>query len=298
MIVVLLIVAAAVGGYLWFASQEKPSPPVAVVAPTLPSVPVPDPGASQAEREAVEELTSQVIVETPVLPVVRSDGPTVVEERSMQLDQSDDALRPSLAELASQIELGEWLLMRDLIRSFVVAVDNIAEGRTPRAHLAEMEPAERFSVRQEADRFFIDPASYARFDMITDVFVEFDLEAAVEIYVDVYPLIQQAYEELGYPDHSFDETFERAIVELLAVPRLIGPVELEPLVVTYAFADFEIEGLTAAQKQLLRMGPENVVRIQHRLRALGTVLAMNTAEFPPPSKRVPLSFDESNPEAP
>ena len=43
---------------------------------------------------------------------------------------------------------------------------------------------------------------------------------------------------------------------------------LEETVAAYQYADPELESLSAAQKQLLRMGPDNMRRIQTTLRAL------------------------------
>lgn len=292
MIAAALVVLAAGAGLFWLLSRDEPTAPQAVAQPQVEPEPI-------AETVVADEKSASLVdpaEEAPAIPEIKVEGPTVVEERVMQLDQSDEELREPLSNLAPQPELAQWLMMRDLVRSFVVAVDNIAEGRTPRPHLVEVEPAGSFRVREEGGRVFVDPASYARYDTISEVFVALDVEAAVELYIEIYPLMQQAYEELGYPDQSFDDTLERAISELLAVPKLVGPVELELLIVSYAFADFELEGLTAAQKQLLRMGPENVTRIQQKLRDLAVALAMNTDDFPAPSQHTPRSFDDSNPE--
>ncbi len=290
MIVGAILMSSLGAGIFWYISREEPAPAPNGGDPPQVAIVSPEPA------EIAVEVDVEVEEEPPTPPQkVKRTAPSVVEERVVKLDQSDSELRDLLSQLGPQPELGEWLMMRDLVRSFVVVVDNIAEGRSPRPHLAEMEPPGRFSVREEGDRFFIDPASYQRFDLISEVFVNFDIDDAVAIYIDAYPLMQQAYEELGYPEQSFDNTLERAITELLAVPRLVGPVELEALIVTYAFADFELEALTAAQKQFLRMGAVNVARIQARLRTLAGALGMDTAELPPPTEHIPRSFDESNP---
>ena len=43
--------------------------------------------------------------------------------------------------------------------------------------------------------------------------------------------------------------------------------------VNYAYSDPRLESLTPAQKQLLRMGPANVRKIQARLRGIANALA-------------------------
>jgi len=52
-------------------------------------------------------------------------------------------------------------------------------------------------------------------------------------------------------------------------------VELTRLSVAYGFADARLQRLEPAQKQLLRMGPENVKRVQAKLREL--VAALETS---------------------
>ena len=47
---------------------------------------------------------------------------------------------------------------------------------------------------------------------------------------------------------------------------------LEQHLNTYHYADPRLEALQPAQKQLLRMGPENAERVQDQLRRLATAL--------------------------
>jgi hypothetical protein len=75
---------------------------------------------------------------------------------------------------------------------------------------------------------------------------------------------------------------ERAIVELLKTPVVEGPIPLEQKKVMYEFADPSLEGLSAAQRQLLRMGPRNVRLVQNALRSVGAQLGIPTDRLPPP----------------
>ena len=85
---------------------------------------------------------------------------------------------------------------------------------------------------------------------------------------------------MGSPDQSFDRTLQRAMIALLQTPTLNGPVALKPKGIGYAFADERLEGLTAAQKQLLRMGPRNVRIIKERLRAIALALGVPSDNLP------------------
>jgi hypothetical protein len=91
--------------------------------------------------------------------------------------------------------------------------------------------------------------------------------------------MQEAYKDLGYPDTDFDTTLIRAIVEMLQVP-VVKDILLEKKVVSYAMVDPELEGLSQAQKHLLRMGPENILRIQSKLRDLAQALGIPSSRLP------------------
>ena len=55
---------------------------------------------------------------------------------------------------------------------------------------------------------------------------------------------------------------------MLAVPVLRGDIELVQPKVLFEYADPALEGLTDLQKQVLRMGPDNVERLQTYLRSM------------------------------
>jgi hypothetical protein len=71
-------------------------------------------------------------------------------------------------------------------------------------------------------------------------------------------------------------------VLLLATPIPEGPVRLTPPSkgVAYTFTDPRLEGLTAAQKQLVRMGPDNARKIQASLRAIALALGIPADRLP------------------
>jgi hypothetical protein len=65
--------------------------------------------------------------------------------------------------------------------------------------------------------------------------------------------------------------------EVLEVPVLEGEgrVELVQPNVMYEFANPELESLSPLQKQVLRMGPENVRRLQSYLRDLAAAMGLD-----------------------
>ena len=111
------------------------------------------------------------------------------------------------------------------------------------------------------------------------------MRQVVGIYVRIYPSLQRAFEELGYPRSHFNDRLVEVIDQLLATPEIdaplqvvmppiAGPVRPERPWVLYEFADPKLQALTSGQKLLLRMGSVNVRRVKARLaeiRAMVTV---------------------------
>ena len=239
-VVALLLVGVAFYFFYWKTRSAAPEPSPVAEAP-LPM-----------ETEEVEE--SAPSIELP------------------PLGESDALLRDLAAGLSSHPRLAAWLIRDDLIRRFTAIVDNIAEGVSPRAHLLFLEPGEEFRVIERAGATYIDPESYDRYNTVGEVFASLDAEGSAELYRTVKPLIDEAYTEVGRPDRSFDETLTLAMRQLLETPVPEGSVEVIPRIKTYGFADSRLESLSAAQKHFFRMGPDNVLTIQGKLRELAPKL--------------------------
>jgi len=223
------------------------------------------PGTDDAEdTQVVEQLTP---APEP------SPTPTLAERLSERLAgttlrTSDAAVRELVEELSSNPKLVAWLTNEDLIRRFVAAVDNIANGYSPTSQLEFMRPKGAFKVIEKGDQTLIDPASYERYDLATQVFVSLDTEGAIALYRELEPLIDEAYREISPPGSRFADRLDAAVEHLLATPSLDGSPRVERKVVTYVYEDSALEGLSAAQRQLLRMGPDNATQIRAKLRDL------------------------------
>lgn len=236
--IVLLAVGAAV---YYFFIYQKPEQPVDV-------------------GEMVQEL--------PVAEEEKLEPEEEIEPIEVDLNESDEVVRELANELSPHPGLMNWLMDKNLIRKFVASVDNIAHGHSPRPHIGFFEPEGDFEVLEESGEYFLDPASYERYDPVAEVFASLDTKGTVTLYKKLGPALQEAYKELGYPEANFDDTLKRAIDELLEVPVVERDIKLEKRVITYMMVDPDLESLSSAQKHLLRMGPDNVERIQSKLREM------------------------------
>jgi len=200
----------------------------------------------------------------------------------VELDKSDDLLRQLAQDLSAHPRLAIWLRRSEIIRSFVAAVDNVANGLSPKPQLEFLSPAGRFKAVSRGGAWTVDPASYDRYNAAADVFVSLDAKASVRLYRSLKPLFQQAYRDLGYPNQDFEATLIQAVMELLSVPVVDGRPAIEKTVTAYVYLDAELEGLSQAQKQFLRMGPESVQVAQTKLREMALDLGVPENRLPKP----------------
>lgn len=251
-IVVLILLVAAVGAYYLFIADRGKSP-------------------ASGESAALEKTGPDAKA---------AAGPGGGPGLDVTLAQSDDVLRPLAVDLSVNPVFGQWLKSRDLIRKFVAAVDNIAAGQSPRAHADFFSLKGPFRVSQRGGRAFLDPAGYERYNIVADVFDSVSAAGCARLYRDFQKPIDEAYRDLGYSRGQFHQTLMRAIGEILGTPVVETPILLEKKVTTYVMADPRLEGLSAAQKHLLRMGPENLQLIQAKLRDLALALGFSEAQLP------------------
>ena len=244
--VAVLVAALVVYLYTWRAAPI-PSPAPSAAAP-------PEPQPPQVSARPLEELPAAPVP----LPLI---------------DESDPFVRGLVSGISANPQLSRWLVTEDLIRRFAAVVANISLGDNPSPHLGFLAPDERFSVSETETGLYVAPQSYSRYDLQADVFASLDTRGTVQLYETLDPLIAQAYRDLGYDD-DFDDTLALAVERLLEVPVVQARAPLNRAVVTYEWSDPELEGLDAAQRQFLRMGPRNVGMVQRKLRELALALGI------------------------
>jgi hypothetical protein len=195
------------------------------------------------------------------------------------LDSSDGAFAAALSSLLGNKALTRLLVLDDFARHFVATVENLATDNAA---------AELWPVRRTPGRFLATPATDTatiaavnaeRYTPFVRIAEAIDAERAVSLYRHFYPLLQRAYEELGYPGRYFNDRVVEVIDLLLATPEPAGPIAVKKVALPgtasvgagedahalYVFADPALEALTAGQKILLRVGPDGAARLKAKL---------------------------------
>lgn len=227
------------------------------------------------------DIAEAIQVEEEVSPTDKQEGVDfqIPEPLPVKLEKSDVTVRSLAAELSSHSALSAWLQSKDLIRKFVVAVDNIANGQSPRSHIAFFKLEKPFDVMATGSQMHIDPESYRRFNVVADVFSSLNSDATARLFWQLKPALQEAYRDLGYPNRDFKDTLVQAILEMLEVPVIDDNIEVVKEVVSYRMIDPRLESLSPAQKHLLRMGPENIEIIQGKLKEMARGLGVSNSRL-------------------
>ncbi len=200
-------------------------------------------------------------------------GPSAAVPGLPALPESDDFARQTLSPLSTHPAWRGWLAQEQLVRRIAALLDNLSKGEIVRRDVSFLAPKGGFkAIERDIDRYVIDPSSYQRYNGLSDAIASIDAGAAARAYERLKPLLQQAGAELGHAGQSVGEKLLKALDHLLATPAVSGEIELFRPSVMYKFKNPELERLSPAQKQLLRMGPRNMQKIKAKLREIKAAL--------------------------
>ncbi|MBU1357932.1 MAG: DUF3014 domain-containing protein [Gammaproteobacteria bacterium] len=273
-VVVLVILALVAGGFWWRWSQEQAQTP-----PPGPSAGVPQPDFPPAPPE----LPAAAAPAGPQFPV-----DTAADAKLPSLGESDGQIKSDLDNAFGSKGVLTFLQIDGFVRRMVATVDNLTREQAP-SRVWPVQPApDRFKVAGEGAARTIDADNAARYTPFV-LFVEsVDAKKASALYTKLYPLFQQAYEELGYPGRYFNDRLIAVIDHLLQAPEPTGPVQVKLTEVKsdvsaqrpwvrYEFVDPNLETLSAGQKIMVRVGLVNERRLKAKLSELRALLARGAA---------------------
>jgi Protein of unknown function (DUF3014) len=167
---------------------------------------------------------------------------------------SDDTLREFVRQLSRDPLLARLLATRDLVRSMTLAAVQIGDGRTPAASFAPVRPSLRLETSPGGK---VEPANFERWGSAVRALQSIPARDAAQVYVNVKPLFDQAYRELGYPQGDFDAALVKAIRMLNATPDAAGDLMLLRREGYFEHEDPSLRSLPPVQKQLLLLGPDH-----------------------------------------
>ncbi len=244
--------AAAVAGVVMLAGAAAwfywPQPEAPVPVP----VPAPAPPAKPAEAPAH-------------YPVPAAVEPAVAPKPLPALEASDAALAAAVAGLIGRDGFGALLRPESLVRRIVATVDNLPR-RSYAQRLSPAQPVGGILVTTGQDESLALAAqNAARYAPWVRLVQSLEAKRVAAVYFHYYPLFQQAYVELGYPQGYFNNRLVQVIDHLLEAPRPPEPLRLTVRHVLPEFADPALEAESAGRKVLLRMGAANAAVVKAKL---------------------------------
>jgi len=255
---VLLALAIIVVGYTVWQSLQPPAEPI-------------------PEPVAVEEI----VVAEPALPpaedIPPQPAPVVELPAEAQapappelppLAESDAMVREQLSAAGAGAELDKLQQQQNLIQQGTALIEGFSRGLVVRKLLPLDPPKGAFKVEEQGEQMIMSPDSYTRYDSYAEAIATLDSAVLVDNFHTMRPLFEQAYDEMGLPAEDFDNAVIRVLDRILATPEIEEPIALTRRSVMYQYADPQLEQLTPLQKQLLRMGPDNIRRIKEQAAAL------------------------------
>jgi len=263
--VVLLVVA---GAALWWRHQRPVPPIVAMPAPGAAFSPTPPP-AAPPPPPAIKH------------PLPRPEPP----ENLPPVDRADAFIENEVVHLLGRKDVREFIEVHGLARRFVATVNNLA-GDDASASLWPVKPTPgHFQAQVRGAETVIGPANAARYTPFVRFAQTIDARRAVGLYRRLYPILQAAYEDLGFPGKYLNDRVVEVIDNLLATPAISEPIVVRrfaadgggPPSALYIYADPSLEARSAGQKILLRVGHENAAVLTAKLGEIRAELVTRSA---------------------
>ncbi len=258
-----VLVIAIIAGYFFYPDRQ--------VEPETDTLPTPGPALETVKPAPTIPAQVPDIPEPAPTPM-----PTRQPERAapppITLETSDLELRQLFSEAGPATLLSNALQQEHLVERTAGLVDSVARGQFQHKLTSLPPPKAKFPALSKDGMVYMDPSGYHRFDPYTEALSELDMETLAAGFSRFRPLLEESYAALGGKRDEFDNALIWALDIVLDTPDVAGPIAIEKTVSTYRYVDPNLESLPAIQRQLLRMGPDNIRIVKRQARALRQAL--------------------------
>jgi hypothetical protein len=182
-----------------------------------------------------------------------------------KLEQSDSFAFDAISGLVANASMMKLIHPKRLIDNIVATIDNLPQQRVPEKIMPFDPPAGHFVVTSSGADLTINSRNANRYASYVSLAAAIDAKQLVDLYVRLYPLFQQSYEELGYPKKYFNDRLIEVIDDLLDTPDVKEPVKLVQPKYFYLYADPELEASSIGQKIMIRLGGKNRQIVKSKL---------------------------------
>ena len=188
-------------------------------------------------------------------------------------DVGEAAVNKELARNWPLAQLRKYFNLQEQARRLVITVDNLPREHVPSQLRITRGVPELLRVQKDGETITLDPSNYERYDRIISYVEKMDARKIGRLYAKFYPLLQRTYEETGFPEERFHDRVLAALDDMMDAPRPTGPIRLVQPKVLYRFEDDHLESLSAGQKIMIRVGPDNAARLRKVLARVRAAIA-------------------------
>lgn len=238
--------------------------------------------AAEAEKKAAEEeaarkaeVEAQKKAAAEQLATADQAGAQAGKRRVQvaPADVDEAAVNKELARNWPLAQLRKYFNLQEQARRLVITVDNLPREHVPSQLRITRGVPELLRVQKDGETITLDPSNYERYDRIISYVEKMDARKIGRLYAKFYPLLQRTYEETGFPEERFHDRVLAALDDMMDAPRPTGPIRLVQPKVLYRFEDDHLESLSAGQKIMIRVGPENAARLRKVLARVRAAIA-------------------------
>ena len=238
--------------------------------------------AAEAEKKAAEEeaarkaeVEAQKKAAAEQLAAAEQAGAQAGKRRVQvaPADAGEAAVNKELAKNWPLAQLRKYFNLQEQARRLVITVDNLPREHVPSQLRVTRGVPELLRVKKEGETITLDPSNYERYDRIIGYVEKMDARKIGRLYAKFYPLLQRTYEETGFPEERFHDRVLAALDDMMDAPRPTGPIRLVQPKVLYRFEDDHLENLSAGQKIMIRVGPDNAARLRKVLARVRAAIA-------------------------
>jgi hypothetical protein len=212
-------------------------------------------------------------------PIERSlagSGPIDPGTATLDPPAADKAINNALSSVPGREQILRFALPSEVVRRFVLTIDNLPGDTMSMQYRAVNAIGGPLRVERRGPATYLAATNASRYDDFVRMAASIDTKRLVGLYKRFYPLFQQEYSSIGYPDRHFNDRLVEAIDDMLAAPNLEGPAELIQPRILYEYADPALERRSVGQRMLMRMGPDHAQRLKAKLREIRTALTNET----------------------
>ena len=232
----------------------------------------------ESDEILVSEKPSSNILEAPTPDIPYIPSPFVQDQTTTGaniLNAAPDIAEPRLTEEEAAIRMRSALsnlsdppLFLDSfytsnpLQRIAAIVDSSSKGIVIPRLLLLKPLQDKFRTIEQKGVLVMDPSGYVRFDPYVERLVSLDTNKLKELFHKYRPYLEQAYAAHGYQQEAFDNAIMKSLDEIISATPINAAIAIQRHEAIYRFVDEDLEALSEIHKQLLRMGPDNMKKIQ------------------------------------